>query len=138
MISGSEFNSCKIGWVFFFLLSIKLCFFVVVLFHKIEKSPTQSVASQPTHPKKLNSCIPCMTMFIVFLFDISTSCAVFLLFFCLTLTSMIHAINVPFLSNLTFPSVSSLLLTLFTFVCCKCITHCFVFYLFGCLFVSFT
>ena len=50
---GLSLIHVKLDGCFFFLLSIKLCFFVVVLFHKIEKSPTQSVASQLTHPKKL-------------------------------------------------------------------------------------
>ena len=108
-----------------FLLSIKRCFFVVVLFYKIENHLLK-VLHLNLRIQKANSCIHSMPMFIFVIFDISTSCAVFLLFFWLTLTSMIHAINVPFLSNLTFPSMSSPLLPLFTFVCCKCIAHCFV------------
>ena len=136
IISVSESNSHKLKG-FFFLLSIKWCFFVVVLFYKIENHLLK-VLHLNLRIQKANSCIHSMPMFIFIIFDISTSCAVFLLFFWLTLTSMIHAINVPFLSNLTFPSMSILLLPLFTSVCCKYITHCFVFYLFGCMFVSCT
>ena len=49
IISVSESNSHKLKGSFF-LLSIKRCFFVVVLFYKIEND-LLSVASQPTHPK---------------------------------------------------------------------------------------
>ena len=106
------------------------------------KSHSLKVSHLNLRIQKNNSCMRSMLMFTVclfgFFFLISTSCTVFLLFFWLTLTSMIHAINVPFLSNLTFPSMSILLLPLFTSVCCKYITHCFDFYLFGCMFVSCT
>ena len=136
IISVSESNSYKLKG-FFFLLSIKWCFFVVVLFYKIENHLLK-VSHLNLRIQKANSYIHSMPMFIFVIFDISTSCVMFLLFFWLTLTSMIHAINVPFLSNLTFPSMSILLLPLFTSVCCKYITHCFDFYLFGCMFVSCT
>ena len=56
----------------------------------------------------------CMPM--ILLFVSSVSCALFLYFFLLTFTSMFHAINVPFLSNLTFLSMSSLLLLFTLFV----------------------
>ena len=135
IISVSESNSYKLKGSF--LLSIKRYFFVVVLFYKIENHLLK-VSHLNLCIQKTNSCMHSMPMFIVFLFDISTSCTVFLLFFWLTLTSMIHATNVPFLSNLTFPPISSLLLPLFTFDCCKYIAHCFVYSLFGCLFVSCT
>ena len=135
IISVSESDSHKLKGSF--LLSIKRCFFVVVLFYKIENHLLK-VLHLNLRIQKANSCIHSMPMFIFVIFDISTSCAVFLLFFWLTLTSMIHAINVPFLSNLTFPSMSSPLLPLFTFVCCKCIAHCFVHSPFGWLFASCT
>ena len=135
---GLSLIHVKLDGCFFFFAFYQTVFFRCRIISQNWKITYSKCRISTYASKKLNSCIPCMTMFIVFLFDISTSCAVFLLFFWLTLTSMIHAINVPFLSNLTFPSVSSLLLSLFTFVCCKCITHCFVFYLFGSMFVSCT
>ena len=56
----------------------------------------------------------CMPMILLFVSPVS--CALFLYFFLLTFTSMFHAINVPFLSNLTFLSMSSLLLLFTLFV----------------------
>ena len=136
IISVSESNSHKLKGSFFCFLSNGV-FSLSFYFTKL-KNHLLKVSHLNLRIQKTNSCMHSMPMFIVFLFDISTSCAVFLLFFWLTSTSMIHAINVPFLSNLTFPSMSILLLPLFTSVCCKYITHCFVFYLFGCMFVSCT
>ena len=56
----------------------------------------------------------CMPMILLFVSPVS--CALFLYFFLLTFTSMFRAINVPFLSNLTFLSMSSLLLLFTLFV----------------------
>ena len=73
----------------------------------------------------------CMPM--ILLFVSSVSCALFLYFFLLTFTSMFRAINVPFLSNLTFLSMSSLLLlfTLFVAITLRTVFFFFSFSLFG-------
>ena len=71
----------------------------------------------------------CMPMILLFVSPVS--CALFLYFFLLTFTSMFRAINVPFLSNLTFLSMCSLLLLFTLFVAITLRTVFFSFSLFG-------
>ena len=71
----------------------------------------------------------CMPMILLFVSPVS--CALFLYFFLLTFTSMFRAINVPFLSNLTFLLMFSPLFLLFYFVAIILRTVFFFISLFG-------